>query len=188
MDGQLLADHWLAVKNGPMPGTEDVTGEAFAELLTQPQEPLSYDHVLLLGDEAPNGDSRRWMLLLLWWQTGQLLDYILGVKNSDLLRSKPFSERTDAVADALHPALLQTQVTSSFPPTILCHGKEDPLILPAESELTYKQLRDLGVEAELHVLNGACYSLMDTQKPQNLAPGAQELREKAAGFLLSKPL
>ena len=38
-----------------IPGTQDVTAEAFVALLTQPQKPLSYGLIHLLGDEAPNG-------------------------------------------------------------------------------------------------------------------------------------
>ena len=189
MGGQLLDDHWLAVKDGPMQSDAgNVTAEAFAELLTKPQDPISFDPMPLLGDDAPNGDSRRCLLHLLWWETGELLDYILGVNISDLLRNKPISERLAAVPEALRLALLQSQLTSSFPPTLLLHGKDDTLILPAESELTYKQLILLGVEAECHLLDGAAHTLTDIENSGQLAHGAQELRGKAIDFLVSKLL
>ncbi|KAL2037163.1 hypothetical protein N7G274_010026 [Stereocaulon virgatum] len=189
MGGQLLDDHWLAVKEGPLePSVENITAEAFSELLTQPQEPISYDLIPSPGDKAPNGASRRCMLLLLWWETGELLDYILGAKISKSLRSILPNERADAVPAALRLAILQTQITSDFPPTFLYHGKDDTLILPAESELTYNQLRSLGIEAELHLLEGASHTLMDAHDPSRLTAGAEVLRGKAFEFLLSKLL
>lgn len=185
MGGQFLDDHWLAVKDGPIAANfPNVTAEAFEQLLTQPQDPISYDPMPSLGDDAPNGDSRRSMLLLLWWQTGELLDYVLGVKISASLRKKPFNERAEAIPAALRKALLQTRLTSSFPPTFLCHGKDDSLILPAESEFTHQHLRDLNVESELHILDSAGHALMDVQSPGEVTHGAHDLRKKAFNFLI----
>ncbi len=57
MGGQLLADHWLTVKHGPLPGAEDVTAEAFAELLTLPQKPLSSDPWVIKRPMGITGDA-----------------------------------------------------------------------------------------------------------------------------------
>lgn len=189
MGGQLLDDHWLAIKDRPLvPQIPDISAEAFKELLTQPQEPISYDPMPMLGDDAPNGDSRRCMFLLLWWETGELLDHILRSELSTSLCNRPFEERADALPAGLPFAVPQTQMTSSFSPTFLYHGKDDELVLPAESELTHQQLRSLGVDVKLHVLDGAVHAMMDVKNPTALAPGAQEIREEAMQFLLGKLL
>jgi len=43
---------------------------------------------------------------------------------------------------------LQTPLMTNIPPTFLDRGKNDPLILLAESELTYNEMRRLRCEAE----------------------------------------
>ena len=59
-------------------------------------------------------------------------------------------------------------------------------MLLAESQLTYDRLMELGVEVELHVLEGAGHTLIDEMDPPNLAAGAGELQRKAVEFLVHK--
>lgn len=107
---------------------------------------------------------------------------------SAALCKKPFLERADALPASSKPGILQPRMTSSFPPTFLFHGSDDDLVVPSQSELTYKQLSYLGIEAELHILDAAIHAIMDSKKPTKLACGAQELRDKAIDFLVGRLL
>lgn len=194
MGGQLLEDQWLAPKDHdfPSPRASRAGAESLAHLLGKPQKPVSYDPILSLGDKAlPSGDTNRMSLLLYWWKQGELLDYILGENISASLRELPFAERAAAVPEALRPALLQERMTSSHPPTFLLHGKDDPLVLPSESILTYQRLKELGVRARMVIVEGASHALMDSNSPPpppKFAPGADEVREDALKFLESELL
>lgn len=187
--GQLLDDHWLAVKDRDAegPGGENVAREDVAHLLDRQQEPLSDDPMPLLGDDAPKGDSGRTKLLLWWWRTGGFLDVVFGINGiSRFLRSFKLAQRENHIPEALRPAILQTQLDEDFPPTFFLHGKQDTLVLPAESRLTYDQLMELGVEAELHMIEGAGHTLIDEKDAPNLAAGAREAQRKAVEFLVYK--
>ena len=188
--GQLLDDHWLAVKDKdePDPVGGIVAKESVAHLLNEPQQPISYDPALVLGDDAPNGvDSGRLQLLLWWWRTGGFLDVLLGVNGmSRSLRRWSLAQREAYLPEDLRPAILQTQLDENFPPTFLYHGKEDRLILPSESQLTYERLRDLEVEVEIHLLPGAGHGLLDAKDPPELVPAAKVVQRLAVDFLVGK--
>ncbi|CAF9908250.1 MAG: hypothetical protein ALECFALPRED_004361 [Alectoria fallacina] len=187
--GQLLDDHWLAVKGRDVPDPEGgiVSRESVAHLLNKQQEPISDDPMPFLGDDAPKNDSARTKLLLWWWRTGGLIDVVLGVNGmARFLRTLTQAQREGYIPSPLRSAILQTQLTETFPPTFLLHGKDDRLVLPAESQLTYDRLQELGVEAELHLLEGASHSLTDGMDPPNLAAGAGEVQRKAVEFLVHK--
>lgn len=187
--GQILDDHWLAVKDRNVPDPEGgiITKESVEHLLDRLPEPISDDPMPFLGDEAPNGDSGRSKLLLWWWRTGGFIDVVLGVNGmSRFLRDMPMAEREGLIPEALRTAILQTQLTDQFPATFLLHGADDKFVLPVESQLTYDQLTELGVEVELHMLEGAGHTLIDETDPPNLAAGARELQQKAVEFLMHK--
>lgn len=189
--GQLLDDHWLAVKDRDIldPQGGIIAKEFVAHLLSEPQAPISYDPIPYLGDDAPNGDSGRTKLLLWWWRTGGFVDVVLGVNGmSRFLRGLSFAQREGYIPETLRPAILQTQLTENFPATFLLHGREDRLVLPAESQLTYDRLRELGVEVQLEMLEGAGHALVDVRDPPNLAAGAKEIQLKAVDFLIHKLL
>lgn len=189
MGGQLLDDHWLAVKDRDVPDPEGgiISKESVAHLLSGPQEPISDDPMPFLGDDAPNGDSGRSKLLLWWWRTGGFVDVVLGVNGmSRFLRGLSLAQREGYIPETLRLAVLQTQITENFPPTCLLHGKDDKVVLPAESQFTYDRLKELGVEVELHMLEGAGHTLIDEKNPPNLAAGAKELQQKAVDFLIHK--
>lgn len=105
---------------------------------------------------------------------------------SRFLRGLNLAQREGFIPETLRTAILQTQLTESFPPTFLLHGKKDEVVLPAESQLTYDRLQELGVEAELHLLEGAGHTLIDREDPPNLAAGAEEIQQKAVEFLVHK--
>ena len=187
--GQLLDDHWLAVKDRDVPDPEGgiIARESVAHLLNETQAPISYDPMPFLGDEAPNGDSGRTKLLLWWWRTGGFVDVVLGVNGmSRFLRDLGVAEREAHIPESLRGAILQTQLADDFPATFLMHGKDDRLVLPVESELTYERLKELGVAVEMHLLEGAGHTLIDERDPPNLAEGARELQRKAVEFVVRK--
>ena len=187
--GQLLDDHWLAVKDRDAPDPEGgiIARETVAHLINQAQAPISYDPMPFLGDDAPNGDSGRTKLLLWWWRTGGFVDVVLGVNGmSRFLRELSLAEREGYIPESLRGAVLQTQLAEDFPATFLLHGKEDRLVLPVESELTYERLQELGVEVEMHLLEGAGHTLIVERDPPILAEGAKELQRKAVEFVVRK--
>ena len=188
--GQLLDDHWLAVKHRDAPDPQGgiVARESVAHLLNTTQPPISYDPMPMLGDEAPpDGDSGRTKLLLWWWRTGGFVDVLLGVNGmSRFLRGLGVAEREGYIPESLRGAVLQTQLAEDFPATFLLHGTDDRLVLPVESELTCERLRELGVEVEMHLLEGAGHALIDEWDPPNLAAGAEELQRKAVEFVVRK--
>lgn len=195
--GQLLSDHWLAVKDrdapDPLGGSVPVTRDSVAHLLNEKQAPISYDPIPSLGDDdddaLPNGgcDSGRTKLLLWWWRTGGFIDVVLGVNGmSRFLRGLSPPQREAYIPEALSGAILQTQLAEDFPASFLLHGEEDKLVLPVESQLTYHRLKELGVEVDLHLLEGAGHTLIDVRDPPKLAAGAEEIQRKAVEFLLWK--
>ena len=189
LGGQLLDDHWLAVKDRDVPDPQGgiVAKEAVAHLLSEPQAPISYDPIPAIGDDAPNGDSGRTKLLLWWWRTGGFVDVVLGVNGmSRFLRGLSLAQRDGYIPETLRSTILQTQLTGKFPPTFLLHGEEDRFVLPAESQLTCDRLRELGVEVELEMLEGAGHVLVDEKDPPNLAAGTKEIQQKAVEFLIRK--
>ena len=185
----MLDDHWLAVKDRDVPDPEGgiIARESVAHLLNTTQAPISYDPMPFLGDEAPHGDSGRTKLLLWWWRTGGFVDVLLGVNGmSRFLRELGLAEREGYIPESLRGAVLQTQMADDFPATFLLHGSDDRLVLPVESELTYERLKELGVEVEMHLLEGAGHTLIDEADPPNLARGTKELQGKAVDFLVRK--
>ena len=187
--GQLLDDHWLAVKDKDAPDPEGgiVAKGSVVHLLNHPQQPISDDPMPSLGDDAPNGDSGRAKLLPWWWRTGGFVDVLLGVNGmSRSLRRWSLAQREGYLPENLRLAILQTQMDEKFPPTFLLHGKEDKLILPSESQLTYDRLLELEVEVELHLLEDAGHALIDRNDPPNLVAGAKVVQQRAVNFLVGK--
>ena len=200
--GELLDDHWLAVKDESwtLPGVPKVERSMVAHLLDEPQEIISYDPSASQGDKTAEDarPSRRGALLLYFLQTGEMLDYVLGEKVSHVLRALPYERRLAAVPEHLRPALLQGQIDGSFPATFLLHGKEDALILPSESRVTAATLDQVGVKVQLEELEGAGHALtkqpdenaepkrtvFDPNKPPPLVSGADELQQKAFDFIM----
>ena len=184
----MLDDHWLAVKDRDVPDPEGriVTRDSVAHLLKE-QEPISDDPMPLLGDEASNGDRGRSQLLMWWWRTGGFIDVVLGINGmSKWLRGLSLAQREGFLPAPLGTAILQTQLTEEFPPTFMMHGQDDKVVLPNESVLTYETLMELGVEVELHLLEGAGHRMIDEKDPPNLAAGAIEIQQTAVEFLVQK--
>lgn len=187
--GQFLDDHWLAVKDRDVPDPSGgiVTRESVAHLLNEAQQPISYDPIPLLGDDAPNGDSGRIKLLFWLWRTGGFNDVLVGVNGiSKFLRNLTLAQREGLIPENLRTVFLQTQLSEDFPPTFLFHGKADKLVLANESQLTYDRLVELGVETELHIIEGAGHGLKDENDRSSLVPEAKELQQKAVDFLVRK--
>lgn len=135
------------------------------------------------------GGSGRARLQRWWWRTGGFVDVLLGVNGmARFLRNLTLAQREGYIPEALRGAVLQTQLTGEFPATFLLHGGADRLVLPVESRLTYDRLRELGVEAELHLLEGAGHGMMDEGEdyPPRLAAGAREIQRLAVEFLVRR--
>ncbi len=187
MAGQFLDHHWLFPKGDgeqltPMPIDEEAVARARES--TQPvcESPLSRTAEGGLSDE-----TGRVMLFPWLWKTGEFVDYIVGDHGlADKLRKLPLEEREGAVPEEFRKAILQTQYTSEYPPTVLLHGKEDPLVLIEESKHTYAKLKALGVKVELHALDGAVHGLRDKAKYPESAPGAEEVRAEGMKFLVQE--
>ena len=127
--------------------------------------------------------TARLLLFPYWWQTGELLDHVLGQPISARLRTLPVQERLAAVPGNLRPALLETQVDSTFPPTFLVHGDADTGVLPSESQATFVRLKELGVPVELDIVPNAPHGLLISFSPMTFSPGAEEALEKGMKFL-----
>ncbi len=188
MGGQLLDDHWLEVKTEPknFPGEDFVTDELMAPLFEKPLEPVSDALISMSQEGMLLTKNNRIGLLTLFWKKGIYLDYLLGESISAHLRTLPFSERANAIPEHLRPAVVQTQFKADFPPTILIHGEQDPIIKLTESQTTYDRLRELGVKVELVVVEGAAHALMDPLNFPNQVVGAAEIEEKTMIFVAEK--
>lgn len=191
MGGELLGDNWLAVKDSsaPLPGSDQATRENLAHILDKPQQPISYSPIAMFRDPDSELDTGRGKLLSLFWGEGTILDYQLGSPGiSAQLRKLPLDQRLSAIPEHLRPLILQAQLGPGFPPTVLLHGTADPLVLPEESTRTYEKLRECGVKAELHLVEGGGHALVDPKNPPNLVSGAREREEEAFEFVLGELL
>ena len=135
---------------------------------------------MLPGDDD---GALRILLFPYWWQTGELLDHILGEPISARLRILPVQERSAAVPEHLRSALLELPLDSTFPPTFLVHGDADTGVLPSESRVTFARLKELGVPVELEMVPNAPHGLMINFSPMTFAPGAEEALENGMKFL-----
>ena len=105
-----------------------------------------------------------------------MLDILAGeVGLSDRLRPLPPAEREAAIPAHLAAIFPQLHINSSFPPTILIHGKDDTAVIVGESEYTYQQLQKAGVRSELHVVPGAEHGLV-------IMPSWKEVPEAAGMY------
>ena len=149
-----------------------------APLFAKPLEPVSDAPISMSQDGMVLTKDNRVGLLTLFWKKGIYLDYLVGEPISAHLRTLPLSERANAIPEHLRPAVVQTQFKVDFPPTILIHGDQDPIIKLTESQTTYDRLRELGVKVELIVVEGAAHVLMDPLDFPNQVVGAAEIEEK----------
>ncbi|KAH9916866.1 Alpha/Beta hydrolase protein [Fomitopsis serialis] len=184
MGGDLLCDHWVADKGDsifnnapPIPRT------AVAHLLDAPISPTA-GSALTPGPGKWHDEQGRMSLFPYWGHTGELLDYVLGEPISATLRALPAAKRAAAVPERLRPALLETQIDVSFPPTFLLHGDADVTVPLSESQKTVDRLRELGVKTELEIVPGGGHALMmQVAVPPEFCPGAAEAHEKGMQFL-----
>lgn len=78
--------------------------------------------------------------------------------------------------------LPQLCMESSFPPTYLIHGLSDTSVTPEESIRTYDQLRELGVPAELSLIEGEGHCF-DWQREEE--PHIKAVLDKVTNFLVN---
>ena len=183
MGGEFLSDHWLSVKppgTSIMPGASAIDPEEVAPLLESQLAPVAESANMLPGDDD---GVLRILLFPYWWQTGELLDHVLGEPISARLRTLPVQERPAAVPEHLRSALLELRLDNTFPPTFLVHGDADTGVLPSESRATFARLKELGVPVELETVPNAPHGLMISFSPMTFAPGAEEALEKGMKFL-----
>lgn len=190
MGGEFLSDHWVKVQTGSMKfaglDSNNINEEKVAPLLGD-IPPTSDAPLVLLPNKTVEDKEGRINLFLHWWKRGEFLDHVLGHPVSEALREmSSYEARTSNIPKALLPALLEAQIDSSFPPTYLIHGAFDPIVLPSESEATYKRLKELGVEVELDIVDGAVHGLMDTNIPPALVTGGAAAQQRGFRFLQMK--
>lgn len=77
----------------------------------------------------------------------------------------PIQENKDKVARA-NPI---TYIRGDEPPFLIMHGSEDLTVLPHQSELLYEALCEAGVEATLHILEGAGHGGEAFHAPEAMA-------------------
>ena len=185
MGGDFLSDHWLAVKDTHLmtPGADRVTQEMLAHLLAPSIAPAAEAPIVLRSDGSVADADNRWFLFTDAWRRGTLLDFALGEPVSAALRELPYAERLAAIPPRLRPAFSEDQINAAFPPTYFVHGALDHIVLPSESEKTYRRLRELGVNAVLDIVPDADHGLITRTVPQLPAPGADEAQERGMDFV-----
>ena len=184
MGGEFLTDFWVVPKEThfPYPQSERITAETVAPLLAHPP-PVASSAPIWFTDGNPREETGRMNLLIYWWRSGELLDYVLGAPVSAKLRTLPYEERLAAIPVHLRPLVVEANLDKSFPPTILVHGLADNVVLPSESQATYDRLKELGVRAELITVPRALHGLLLEDDPNKMAPGADEAQERAMQFM-----
>lgn len=186
MGGNWFLDHWLSLKTTPMPyfgyTVSQEAGAKFARFANSKpivDLPVSWNS----ATNKIEDEMGRMGLLLWWWQNGTYVDHVSGeIGLSERLRALPVTEREAAVPANLTAPFPQLHIDSSFPPTMLIHGKDDTVVPPAESEHTHKQLLAAGVRSELHILPGAEHGLL-ILPGFTRAPLAEGLYKKGFEFL-----
>jgi len=189
MGGDSLSDFWVGPKTVPRRMiSELVTREQVAHLLDQ-EHPATVSEAPVFWDPE-KGDmhdaDRRDNLVSWFWQEGTFHDHVTGIKGlGEKLRLLSPAERRAAVplsARVLYPEIL---IDENFAPTVLVHGAIDSIVLKEESEETYRQLKELGIETEIHIVDGADHGLFDLQKG-GFANGAMEAQLKAFEFVVKR--
>ncbi|KAH9829381.1 Alpha/Beta hydrolase protein [Rhodofomes roseus] len=184
MGGDFICDHWVADKGDAMFGRVPPPPRAtLAHLLDATSVPPTSGCTLQMDHDCFADEQRRIGLFSYWWSTGELLDHVLGEPVSAMLRALPYAERAVALPERLRPALLETQIDASFPPTFLLHGGNDATVPLSESQKTYDRLREFGVKAELEIVPGGEHALMAKAWPLEFCAGADEAHEKGMRFL-----
>lgn len=87
-------------------------------------------------------------------------------KGAQLKHDAPFSPESRLIGGPIHQnkdkvarANPITYVTSDDPPFLIIHGTDDPVVPAHQAELLYEALKKAGVEAKLHLVEGAGHSL-----------------------------
>ena len=190
MGGEFLSDNWIMPKDvaSPVPGAEKVTRAGLAGLLERwKREETSYDAMAMTGDEGAVRDSGRLDCLSFWWREGAFLDYVVGREGFTVgLRDVPFQERERKVPQELKGTFLQFEVDGSFPAAVWLHGREDPMVMPEESERPHRKLKECGVRSESLMVEGAGHALLDAGNPPKLIDGAGEVQGRAWEFVLEE--
>jgi len=170
MGGDWLSDFYLALKTTSIP--------LFGSILSKEDgaELVKFEKMDPVVEAPLKTCGNRVKLFPWWWQNGIMLDILAGeVGLSDRLRPLPPAEREAAIPAHLATIFPQLHINSSFPPTILIHGKDDTAVIVGESEYTYQQLQKAGVRSELHVVPGAEHGLV-------IMPSWKEVPEAAGMY------
>ncbi len=71
-----------------------------------------------------------------------------------------------------------TYIDKEDPPALILHGTKDALVPVEQSELLYKALKQDGVEATLHIIEGAPHSFHFQPKQEDLRPMAIDFLDR----------
>ncbi|KAJ3031792.1 hypothetical protein HDV00_008122 [Rhizophlyctis rosea] len=187
MGGDWLLDHWLQ-PNQPHPTINFIFPEdpvKIAALLATKPASIGDSPVSVVPPGQFVDDLGRMGLFTAWVNNGTILDTLTTKTGlSATLRALPYGSRYAAIPTQYKPLFLEYLYTKSFPPTVLVHGTADDVVLPAESEKTYNQLKALGVTTQYLTLAGAGHGLVDaTGQPY---PGSDAILLQGANFLLQQ--
>ncbi|KIM90567.1 hypothetical protein PILCRDRAFT_812324 [Piloderma croceum F 1598] len=161
MGGDWLSDHYVTVKTAPslysgrMISKEDVAHLENSEPVVE--VPIVFNPAIGRFED----ENGRMDLIPLWWQRGDFVDHLTGeIGLSERLRSLPPAEREAAIPADVAKLFPQLHIDASFPPTMFIYGEKDTNVSPSESEYTHKQLQEVGVRSELHIVPGAEHGLV----------------------------
>ncbi|KAI5897104.1 alpha/beta-hydrolase [Schizophyllum commune H4-8] len=182
MGANFLTSHYLTPKTEPFfRGRELLDPDSFAEFLHPQAErlpPISVSPLAYHSNDSPTPGypaNPRMQLARLYLQMGNFLDYYTGQHKPSLsaaLREFKGDTHEEDAVPAQHRRLFpQFNFSSSWPPTLICHGECDTAVPVAESVYLRDLLHEAGVPIDLRIIPGREHSF-------DYAPGAEnELSE-----------
>ncbi|KAI5836279.1 alpha/beta-hydrolase [Schizophyllum commune Tattone D] len=178
MGANFLTPHYLTPKTEPFfRGRELLDPDSFADFLHPRAGRLSPISVSPLAYH-PNDSSTpgypanpRMQLARLYLQMGNFLDYYTGQHepslSAALLELNGEVSNEDAVPAQHRRLFPQFNVSSPWPPTLICHGENDTAVPLAESVCLRDLLHEAGAPVNLRVITGREHSF-------DYAPGVED--------------
>ncbi|KAJ5319997.1 alpha/beta-hydrolase [Penicillium antarcticum] len=179
LGGNMLLDHWTRGRP-PTSIANFVDLESVSGLLADRA---------VVSDDFHQGDSplsKRFALTVRWELDGTMLDGCFGAPGlGKMLDAVEYEEREGIVPEELREGFLQAFVKGDYPPSVFVHGTADEVVPPEESVYHYGQLRAMGVESELYLVEGGPHGLLEFVLESESVVGKETARayEGALGFV-----
>ncbi|KAI4527982.1 alpha/beta-hydrolase [Schizophyllum commune Loenen D] len=165
MGANFLTPHYLVPKTEPFfRGRELLDPDSFADFLhprTERLPPISVSPLVYHPNDSSTPGypaNPRMQLARLYLQMGNFLDYYTGQHEPSLsaaLRDTPHEDAVPAQHRRLFP---QFNVSTSWPPTLICHGEDDTAVPVVESIHLRDLLHEAGVPVDLRIIPGREHS------------------------------